>query len=59
MALLNATLGYPFVLPDMIGGNGYSDDPLHESEAPEVELYIRWFQVKYISIIFSVFTIYA
>lgn len=39
--------GYPFVLPDMIGGNGYSvDDPLEESAAPPRELFIRWLQAN-------------
>ncbi|XP_001952674.2 myogenesis-regulating glycosidase [Acyrthosiphon pisum] len=31
-------IGYPFVLPDMIGGNGYFDLP------PSKEMYIRWMQ---------------
>ena len=31
--------GYSFVLPDMIGGNGYKG-------APSRELYIRWLQVN-------------
>ena len=31
--------GYPFVLPDMIGGNGYNT-------APDKELFIRWMQVN-------------
>ncbi|XP_047003771.1 myogenesis-regulating glycosidase-like [Schistocerca americana] len=31
-------VGYPFVLPDMVGGNGYG------SEAPTKELFIRWLQ---------------
>ena len=26
----------------MIGGNGYGDDPLNESEIPGRELYIRY-----------------
>lgn len=30
--------GYPFVLPDMIGGNVYNGDILTK------ELYIRWLQ---------------
>lgn len=33
-------MGYPFVLPDMIGGNAYSDGK------PSKELYIRWVQVN-------------
>uniref|UniRef100_A0A1B0GPK2 Glycoside hydrolase family 31 N-terminal domain-containing protein n=1 Tax=Phlebotomus papatasi TaxID=29031 RepID=A0A1B0GPK2_PHLPP len=30
--------GYPFVLPDMIGGNGYGSD------VPDRELFVRWLQ---------------
>lgn len=33
-------VGHPFVLPDMIGGNGYAEGP------PSRELYIRWLQVN-------------
>ena len=32
-------IGYPFVLPDMIGGNGYKG-------MPDRELFIRWLQVN-------------
>lgn len=32
-------IGYPFVLPDMIGGNAYG-------EAPDAELMIRWTQLN-------------
>ncbi|XP_045163953.2 myogenesis-regulating glycosidase-like [Mercenaria mercenaria] len=32
-------LGYPFVLPDMIGGNAYNN-------RPDPELYIRWLQLN-------------
>uniref|UniRef100_A0A1I8QDH1 Glycoside hydrolase family 31 N-terminal domain-containing protein n=1 Tax=Stomoxys calcitrans TaxID=35570 RepID=A0A1I8QDH1_STOCA len=32
--------GYPFVLPDMIGGNGYNNKP------PNKELFIRWLQAN-------------
>ena len=40
--------GYPFVLPDMIGGNGYQvdDDPLHTSNPPTKELFVRWLQAN-------------
>ncbi|XP_025203029.1 myogenesis-regulating glycosidase-like isoform X1 [Melanaphis sacchari] len=33
-------IGYPFVLPDMIGGNGYDNLP------PSKEMYIRWMQAN-------------
>ena len=40
-------IGYPFVLPDMIGGNGYStDDPLDDSNPPSKELYLRWLEAN-------------
>jgi len=32
--------GYPFVLPDMIGGNGYYEKP------PNKELFLRWLQAN-------------
>lgn len=31
-------VGYPLVLPDMIGGNGYDNSP------PDKEMFIRWLQ---------------
>lgn len=34
------TVGYGFILPDMIGGNGYHD------EVPSKELFIRWLQLN-------------
>ncbi|XP_067659628.1 myogenesis-regulating glycosidase-like [Haliotis asinina] len=40
-------LGYPFVLPDMIGGNAYPDDGNFTGGAyPERELFIRWLEVN-------------
>ncbi|CAH2297366.1 uncharacterized family 31 glucosidase KIAA1161-like [Pelobates cultripes] len=38
-------LGYPFILPDMIGGNAYSN---HSSnlQIPDRELYIRWLELS-------------
>ena len=39
-------VGYPFVLPDMIGGNGYADDPLDQSQIPSKEMFIRWLQAN-------------
>lgn len=38
-ALTLGLIGYPFVLPDMIGGNAYS------GEFPDAELIIRWTQL--------------
>ena len=40
-ALLFGIIGYPFLLPDMIGGNAYGADPF-----PERELFVRWLQVN-------------
>lgn len=37
-------VGYPFVLPDMIGGNGYGDRPINRTT--NKELYIRWLQAN-------------
>jgi len=38
--------GYPFVLPDMIGGNGYGADAsvegLSSTVLPDRELFVRW-----------------
>ena len=36
-ALVSGLLGYPFVLPDMIGGNGYGG-----RYKPDGELFVRW-----------------
>ncbi|CAL8072572.1 unnamed protein product [Orchesella dallaii] len=33
-------VGYPYILPDMIGGNAYGD------EMPSKEMYIRWMQLN-------------
>lgn len=33
-------VGYPLVLPDMIGGNGYNNHP------PNKEMFIRWLQAN-------------
>ena len=40
-ALLFGVIGYPFMLPDMIGGNAYGSSGL-----PERELYVRWLQAN-------------
>ncbi|XP_033764406.1 myogenesis-regulating glycosidase-like [Pecten maximus] len=39
VAMTFGLLGYPYVLPDMIGGNGYIG-------VPDRELYIRWLQAN-------------
>ncbi|XP_071965227.1 myogenesis-regulating glycosidase-like [Antedon mediterranea] len=44
-AILFGLLGYPFVLPDMIGGNAYKDGNINAKYKPERELFIRWLQV--------------
>ncbi|XP_011868140.1 PREDICTED: uncharacterized family 31 glucosidase KIAA1161 isoform X3 [Vollenhovia emeryi] len=38
--------GYVHVLPDMIGGNGYLDGSLNETERPSKELFIKWLQAS-------------
>ena len=44
-------LGYPFVIPDVIGGNGFKGDNLTSTKLPERELYIRWLQLAtYLSV---------
>ena len=40
-AFLFSTIGYPFILPDMIGGNVYNNEGL-----PSSELFIRWMQLN-------------
>lgn len=38
-------IGYPFILPDMIGGNAYEDYEITiKGDIPDRELYIRWMQ---------------
>ena len=44
-ALLFGILGYPYVLPDMIGGNAYDETGIGAGDKPEKELYIRWMQL--------------
>lgn len=46
-ALTFGILGYPFVLSDMIGGNGYCGGSESNDYTcyPSVELYIRWLQL--------------
>ena len=39
MIFLTGLLGYPFVLPDMIGGNAYGG-------LPSEELFVRWTQAN-------------
>ena len=38
-------LGYPFVLPDMIGGNAYGED-FSGGVYPDRELFIRWLEAS-------------
>ncbi|XP_035718543.1 myogenesis-regulating glycosidase-like isoform X2 [Vespa mandarinia] len=38
--------GYVFVLPDMIGGNGYLNGALNGTVYPPKELFIRWLQAN-------------
>ena len=38
--------GYGFVLPDMIGGNGYVNNSFNETELPPKEMFIRWLQAN-------------
>ena len=45
-ALMMGILGYPFILPDMIGGNAYGDQGVSDLILPEKELYIRWMQLS-------------
>ena len=49
-ALVFSVLGYPFILPDMIGGNAYSFSTFWFGGGgvqtyPEPELYVRWAQM--------------
>lgn len=40
-------LGYPFVLPDMVGGNGFQiSASVNYTSKPDKELYIRWMQMN-------------
>jgi len=44
-ALAFGIAGYPFVLPDMIGGNGYGGNittGLSNTVLPDRELFVRW-----------------
>ncbi len=43
-ALHFSLLGYPFILPDKIGGNGYNKNGQYQK--PDKELYIRWVQLS-------------
>ncbi|XP_076472293.1 myogenesis-regulating glycosidase-like [Babylonia areolata] len=45
-ALTLGLIGYPFVLPDMIGGNGVDEVHIDSTEYPDAELYVRWLQVN-------------
>ena len=39
-------IGYPFVLPDMIGGNAYTGITMKSSKYPDRELFVRWLEVN-------------
>ncbi|XP_043933793.1 myogenesis-regulating glycosidase [Protopterus annectens] len=39
-------LGYPFILPDMIGGNVYQNKTSGSDDLPDRELYIRWLELS-------------
>ena len=43
-ALTFGIAGYPFVLPDMIGGNGISD--IYTPYVPDYRLFVRWVQLN-------------
>ena len=47
-ALAFGIAGYPFVLPDMIGGNGGNGTATSPSDTtlPDLELYVRWVQLN-------------
>lgn len=46
-SLLFGLLGYPFVLPDMIGGNAYGPNvSLGAYDYPDEELFIRWMEAN-------------
>lgn len=38
--------GYPFVLPDMVGGNGYIPGDITLTALPSKEIFIRWLQAN-------------
>ncbi|XP_033633868.1 myogenesis-regulating glycosidase-like [Asterias rubens] len=43
-ALTFGIIGYPYVLPDMIGGNSY-ESGFHGNTLPDRELFIRWLEI--------------
>ena len=51
-ALQFGIIGYPFILPDMIGGNGYDHthvsvfNGITQGELPPKELFIRWLELN-------------
>ncbi|XP_062984790.1 myogenesis-regulating glycosidase-like [Elgaria multicarinata webbii] len=45
-ALTIGLLGYPFILPDMIGGNFLANKTEGAEDIPNQELYIRWLELS-------------
>ena len=43
--LVMGLLGYPYILPDMIGGNCYDPVTIFSQYLPDRELYIRWMEL--------------
>ncbi|XP_005099320.1 myogenesis-regulating glycosidase-like [Aplysia californica] len=43
-ALAFGIMGYPFVLPDLIGGNAMDNITIDHTVLPDKELYIRWME---------------
>ncbi|XP_071845274.1 myogenesis-regulating glycosidase-like isoform X1 [Apostichopus japonicus] len=44
-AVTFSIMGYPFILPDMIGGNAYDGLNVQKTVLPDRELFIRWLEL--------------